>query len=309
MKTAFLFPGQGSQYIGMGSALLKSYPQARKIFEEAGALLGLDLCQLCLGGPEEELRKTENLQPLLVTFCFTVSKILTQSGVQCEAMAGHSVGEYSALASANVLQLPDVLRLVRKRAQLMATAGHEKEGAMAAVIGLGTEETEKVCSRFPGIWVVNYNCPGQQVISGKAGQMPQAAEALKEAGAKRIIPLAVSGAFHSPLMSEAARIFSHYLKQFSFHNPYPPIISNAPGEYACDASSIRANLSLQMDHPVLWEKSMRRLLADGFEVFIEIGPGTVLQGLMKRINRRATVLGIDGSPESFKRVKQLAMPD
>jgi [acyl-carrier-protein] S-malonyltransferase len=191
----------------------------------------------------------------------------------------------------------------------MATAGRKKEGAMAAVIGLKAEETETVCSHFPGIWVVNYNCPGQQVISGEAGQIPQAAKVLQEAGARRVIPLAVSGAFHSPLMSEAARIFSHYLEQFSFQNPCSPIIGNASGEYALDASGIRANVSLQMDHPVLWEKSMRQLLADDFKVFIEVGPGTVLQGLMKRIDRRATVLGVNGSPESLERVNQVAVPD
>ena len=304
MKIAFLYPGQGAQYVGMGKELFTSYPQARRIFEEAEALLGVNLRHLCLNGPAEELVKTNNLQPLLVTFSFAISHLLQERGVRYEAIAGHSLGEYSALAGAHALSLPDTLRLVRRRAQLMALVSG---GAMAAVIGLETAVTQAVCNNLTSVWVTNENCPGQQVISGTAAQMPEATRLLREAGAKRILPLAVSGAFHSPLMSEAADNFSAALREFTFRDLDVPLVSNASGKYARTTSSVIANLALQMDHPVLWEKSMRQLLTDGFELFIEIGPGTVLQGLMKRISRQATTIGVDGSPETLERATRLAV--
>ena len=292
-KLAFLYPGQGSQRIGMGRDLLEHYPPARYILTEAQEILGFDVEKMCLEGPQEKLARTAHLQPILLTLGWIATHLTRGKNIMPQAVAGHSLGEYSALLAAEVIDFPAALQIVKKRAALMEQAGYQKKGAMAAVLGLDTEIIINICNEAGQVSVVNYNCPGQVVISGVRNKLFRVSEKLKECGARKVLPLAVSGAFHSSLMKEAAQQFSSFLERFPFSQPICPLVSNATGGYATSAGQIKDNLKLQMDHPVLWEKSMRLLLDDGFNVFVDVGPGGVLQGLMRRIDRSVTCLGID----------------
>jgi len=303
-KIAFLYPGQGSQKVGMGKNFSKLYPPARNIFEEAHQILGFDVEKICTEGPEKELTRTYNLQPALLTINWILTRFIKEKGVLPSAVAGHSLGEYSALLAAEVIDFPEGLKIVKERARLMEKAGKENKGSMAAVIGMSAEDVLKVCNQTKDVYVVNFNCPGQVVISGRRDEVTKTGEKLKKIGARGIIPLPVSGAFHSPLMKEASKEFSSFLENFEFKDPICPVVSNSTGNYATTGRQVKENLKLQMDHPVLWEKSMRLLLTYGFNVFLEVGPGKVLQGLMKRINKRVTLTGIE-SVDSINQVKTL----
>jgi len=300
-KIAFLFPGQGSQKVGMGKDLVDSYPAAKCIFDEAKKILGFNVQRLCIEGPEEELNRTVNLQPALVVVNWILTKLLKEKGVSFQAAAGHSLGEYSALLATGVIGFPTALKIVKQRAYLMEQAGKNKKGSMAAVIGIETAKVIDICRQIREVEVVNFNCPGQVVISGSEGNVLGAVKKLKNQGAKKVVLLPVSGAFHSFLMTDAAKKFSIFLDRLSFSDPICPIVSNATGEYAISSEQVKENLKLQMDHPVLWEKSMRLLVNDGFNTFVEVGPGKVLQGLLKRIDRKVAVFGV----ESMESANQL----
>lgn len=300
-KVAFLYPGQGSQRVGMGKDLVELYPLSRDIFNQAKQILGLDVEKLCVGGPEEELNSTSNLQPSLLTINWILTRLVKEKGITPRVAAGHSVGEYSALLATRVVDFPTALNIVKKRAHLMQEAGENKKGAMAAVIGLNTEKIINICGEARQVKVVNFNCPGQVVISGLKEEVLAVIKKLKNRGARKAVLLPVSGAFHSPLMRKAAEKFSSFLDDFSFNDPLFPVVSNATGNYATSARQIKDNLKLQMDHPVLWEKSMRLLVNDGFNIFVEVGPGKVLQGLMKRINREVYITGV-GDASSIDRL-------
>jgi len=292
-KIAFLHPGQASQKIGMGKNLISFYPAANEVFNEANKALGFDIKRICLEAPEKELTKTSSLQPALLTINWIITKLIKEKGINPQAVAGHSLGEYNALLTAEVLDFPTTLKIIKKRANLMEQAGKNKKGSMAAIIGLGTEKIIDICHKTTGVKVVNFNCPGQVVISGEKEKVLEGVEKIKKIGAKKVVLLPVSGAFHSPLMKDAAKEFSLFLEKFTFFQPICPILSNATGEFATSKSKIKDNLKLQMDHPVLWEKSMESLVNEGFNFFVEVGPGKVLQGLMKRINKKVTITGIN----------------
>lgn len=292
-KVAFLFPGQGSQKVGMGHSFHAVYPQARERFAQANALLGFDLQALCFEGPEETLRETENAQAALFTVSFIAWECFQSvCPHDPDAVAGHSVGEYAALAAAGVLSFEDGLRLVRRRGELMREAAKRAPGTMAAVLGLEAEEAQTACAeaRASGAGVVtvaNYNGGGQVVLSGETAAVEKAGEIAKAKGAKRVIPLNVSGPFHSPLMVTAGDALYSAISNTTFVKPKIPVVQNVTADYVKSQDDLTGGLTMQVSRSVRWEESMQCLLADGIDTFIEFGSGDVLCGLMRRIEKSA----------------------
>jgi [acyl-carrier-protein] S-malonyltransferase len=303
---AFLFPGQGSQAVGMGRALAARFSEARAVFEEADQVLGFPLSRLCFEGPAEELTRTENTQPALLVTSVAAARALEQRGVRAAAAAGHSAGEYAAHVAAGSLSFPDGLRLIRKRGELMAGAGTDRPGTMAAVLGLSAEQIDEVLRAVNaprGLAAANYNSPGQVVLSGTHEAIDRATQEAKRLGAKKIVPLQVSAAFHSPLMEAAARGLAEALDRVTIQAPRFPIVANASAKPLTDPGAIRAALKEQLLKPVLWEQSMRALLALGLRRFVEVGNGRVLRGLVRGVDKEAVLLGSE-DPESLEAAAQ-----
>ncbi len=286
---AYLFPGQGSQSVGMGSDLCAHSPAALRVFDEADDLLGMKISTVCFYGPEDTLRETLNAQPALFVTSVAALRALEEAGAPPpDAVVGHSVGEYAALVAAGALSLETGLPLVQRRAQEMFRAGEASPGTMAAVLGLSGEDVAQVCAQVEHagaglVQVANFNGDGQVVISGTVPGVAAATEALKAHGARRVIPLNVSGAFHSRLMSTAAQAMAQVLRDAVVTDAAVPIVANVTADYERSADEIRRNLAIQIDHSVRWEESIARLVRDGFSQFIEVGSGTVLSGLTKRL--------------------------
>ncbi len=281
---AVVFPGQGSQYVGMGKALYEAFPEAREVFGLAEDLTGLPLRRLCFEGPEEELSETSRLQPALTAVNLSVWRVLSARGLRPAFFAGHSLGEFSALCAAGVLSLEDTFRLTKLRGELMSRAGEEAPGAMYAVIGLSRESLTEILSRVSGrVYLANHNSPEQSVISGEEAAAARAAEEAKALGAKRVVRLSVSGAFHSPLMEKAARRFAEALRETPFSPAKIPVVLNVTATPETDPEAIREALSRQMLSPVRWVESVEAIYAAGARTFIEAGPKRVLSGLIKRI--------------------------
>lgn len=284
MKTAFVFPGQGSQAVGMGKDL------AEKYLDEASQILGFDLKKICLEGPEEELKKTEITQPAILTVSIAAFELLKSRGAPLPAaVAGHSLGEYSALVSASALSFRDAVKIVHLRGKFMQEAVPLGEGAMAAVMGAENGKIEEICAEVGGVWPANYNSPGQVVISGKKEKVEAAGEKLKTAGAKRVIPLAVSAPFHCPLMQPAADKLKTELDRIEVKDAKIPVIANVTADYVLKGADIRDLLIKQVTCPVLWENSVKKMAADGITNFVEVGSGKVLSGLIKKTERNAQV--------------------
>jgi [acyl-carrier-protein] S-malonyltransferase len=288
---AVLFAGQGAQFVGMGWDLFDRSPAAGKIFEKADEVLGFELSEIIFNGPEERLTETDVSQPAILTMSIAAVEAAREAGWDGgAAAAGLSLGEYSALVFAGVLSFEDGVRLVRKRGEFMTEAARQNPGGMLSVIGLDEEALRGVVEAASSegvICMANLNCPGQIVLSGETGALEKAAPLAEEAGAMKTVMLNVAGAFHSPLMEPARERLAEVLDGVEIGAPDVPVLFNRTADFADDAGAIRRLLLEQLVSPVLWDQSMRKLLADGVESFVEIGPGRVLTGLMKRINRRA----------------------
>ncbi len=304
MKTALLFAGQGAQFIGMGKDLAEQFPSAKWLFEQANETLGYDLAAVCFNGPEEALTRTENAQPAIFLVSWIAFEVLRERlpTLTFEAVAGLSLGEFTALAAADTFSFEEGLKLVRQRGRFMSDAAASTRGAMAAVIGMEPEEARKVAEES-GVEVANLNCPGQIVLSGEAAKIDAACELARTRGAKRVLPLAVGGAFHSKLMAAAKPKLQSALAKVPLRPPTVSVISNVTAEPHAGAEEISRLLVDQITSPVRWEDSMRYLLGQGFERFIELGPGTALTGFMKRIDRNARVLNV-GNVASLKTTVQ-----
>lgn len=302
-KIAFIFPGQGAQTCGMGQDFYEQTETGRELFDKATDLLGFSMPKLCFE-PNEELNITEYTQPAMVTASIAMMKVLMErTGIRPAVAAGLSLGEYPAMVAAGVMSEEDAIRTVRQRGILMQEAVPAGKGAMSAVLAMDAEAIEKVLEPIEGVQIANYNCPGQIVISGKTEAVAEATEALKAAGAKRVLPLKVSGPFHSEMLTEAGRKLGEVLAQVEIHTPEIPYVANATADYVTEAAQVKGLLEKQVSSSVRWEQSIRRMLADGVDTFIEIGPGKTLTGFMKKIDKNAKAMNIE-KLEDIEKVKE-----
>lgn len=289
---AYVFPGQGAQFVGMGKDLYDNNPEAKELFEKANEILGFRITDLMFNGTEEDLKQTKVTQPAIFLHSVLLAKSLGD-GFKPDMTAGHSLGEFSALVAAGALSFEEGLKLVSKRAMAMQKACEVKPSTMAAIIALPDSKVEEVCSGIEGIVApANYNCPGQVVISGEVEAVNAACEKLKEAGAKRALVLKVGGAFHSPLMQPAQEELAEAIEAAEFRTPVCPVYQNVDGKPHTDPEEIKANLIKQLTSPVRWTQDVEAMIADGADDFTELGPGKVLQGLIGKINRDVAVSGL-----------------
>lgn len=300
---AFIFPGQGAQKVGMGKALAEQFPPCRETFEEADRALGESLSGLCFEGPEDRLMLTENTQPAILAMSIAACRLVESRGVRPAFAAGHSLGEYSAHVAAGTLSFADALKTVRRRGRYMQEAVPVGEGAMAAILGLDAGLVAQACREAAAetglvVTAANLNAPGQIAIAGHAGGVAKAGERAKALGAKRVIPLAVSAPFHCPLMKPAEDRLAPELRALPARTPRVPVVANVDAEPKRDAASAIEALIRQVSSPVRWEDVVKRLIADGARTFVELGPGSVLAGLVKKIDRGVTVMSVD-SPETL----------
>lgn len=299
-KIAFIYPGQGAQKAGMGKDFYENSESAKAVFDKASELLDLDMKELCFE-ENDRLDLTEYTQAALVTTCLAMTKVIEEKGIHPDVTAGLSLGEYCAIAVAGGMAEEDAIRTVRKRGILMQNTVPAGEGSMAAVLGMEASDIENVIEPIDRVTIANYNCPGQIVITGAAKAVEEAAEKLKEAGAKKVIPLNVSGPFHSPLLKKAGDELLKELEQVETHPLTIPYVTNVTAEYVKDNKEIKALLGRQVASSVRWEQSIRKMIEEGTDIFVEIGPGKTLAGFMRKIDRNVKMYNI-GAWEDVEKV-------
>ena len=304
-KIAFCFPGQGSLEAGMGRAIAEAVPESMEVFRRASEASGLDLVYLCFDAPEEELLATEVQQPALVATSLAVLAAVRSRGINPDFVVGHSVGEFAALAAARMVKLEDAIALVRERGMAMAEAARRHPGSMAAILGLDDEAVERICKRIRNVWPANYNCPGQVVVSGKNAAVERAIGIAGEMGARRAVKLRVSGAFHSPLVERAADRFRPTLERVRFSEPVFPFVSTVTARVET-ARRMGPLLLEQLTAPVRFTQAAQELIREGVQTFVEVGPGNVLSGLVKRIDRNVVTVSVDGPAALDKLEETLA---
>lgn len=303
MKVAFAFPGQGSQDVGMGRAMAEAYPQARGVFEAADEAVGFDLARVCFDGPIDELTRTDVQQPALVATSLACLRAVETTGLRADYVIGHSVGEYAALAAAGVLADADAVALVRARGVATAEAAAERPGAMAAILGLEDAQVEALCSEIGSVWPANYNCPGQLVVSGENGAVDRLLERASEEGARRTVKLRVTGAFHSPLVAGAAERLRPAIEEVEMREPSPSFMSTVTAELE-PAERIPQILLDQLTAPVRFTHAVAALVREGVELVVEVGPGQVLGGLVKRCDRSLRTLSV-GDPDGVRKLEEM----
>lgn len=291
-KTAFIFPGQGAQVCGMGQDFYENTETGRRIFDRASELLGFSMPELVFE-KNDRLDITEYTQAAMVTTSEAMLKVMEERGYHADVTAGLSLGEYCALAAAGVMSADDAILTVRRRGILMQEAVPAGIGGMSAVLGMNADQINAVVDKIENVQVANYNCPGQIVISGKLEAVQEAAEKLKEAGAKRVIPLNVSGPFHSYLLSEAGKKLGEFLENVKISDPVIPYVANVTARYVTSASEVKPLLEKQVSSSVRWQQSVEAMIADGVDRFVEIGPGKTLSGFVKKISRDVTILNVE----------------
>lgn len=294
-KIAFVFAGQGAQYVGMGKELADNITVCREVFEEADKALGFEISKVCFEGVKEELDKTENTQPAILTTSIAAFKALEEKGIKPDVVAGLSLGEYSALVCSGVLNFSDAVKLVKKRGKFMQEAVPVGVGTMAAVLGLGAEDVKAACAQASECGIVepaNFNCPGQIVIGGEIEAVKLASDKVKERGGK-VIPLSVSAPFHTSMLKPAAIKLEEELKVVKLDEIKIPVITNVTGDYVKDALEIKQLLKRQVMSSVLWENSIKKMIEDGVDTFVELGPGKVLSGFVKKIDRQVKVVNVE----------------
>ena len=303
-KIAFMFPGQGAQKAGMGKDFYEQSETARKVIDKATELLDIDMKALCFE-ENDKLDQTEYTQAALVTVCMAMEHVLRERGLKADVTAGLSLGEYCAIASAGGMSTEDAITTVRKRGILMQNAVPGGKGTMAAVLGMKGEDIEKVVDSIDGVTIANYNCPGQIVITGWKESVEKASEELKAAGAKRVMPLNVSGPFHSPMLEEAGRELGQVLAGVQLSELEIPYVTNVTAEYVTDISETKALLATQVASSVRWQQSVENMIADGVDTFVEIGPGRTLAGFMRKISRDVKVYNVGTWEDVDKVVSEL----
>ncbi|MDO4550125.1 MAG: ACP S-malonyltransferase [Planctomycetia bacterium] len=299
-KIAFLFPGQGAQFVGMGRGLYDTLPAVKELFDEADALLGFSLSKICFEGPEEELNSTVVSQPAIFVTSLAALECLKESRPEvvanCGAAAGLSLGEYTALTFAGVMEFADALRVVQKRGQAMQAAADVTAGGMVSLLGLDESGVREMCEKVRGadiLELANLLCPGNNVVSGTKTACERLVEEAENSGSARAVPLAVAGAFHTEIMKPADQVLEEALREVSFRTPRIPVVSNVDAKAHMDPDEIRKVLVRQVLSPVMWEDSVRNLMSEGYNCFYEIGPGRVLRGLLKRIDRKMPVQNVE----------------
>jgi len=308
-KVAFVFPGQASQYPGMGKELAEKYPVAKGVFDEADKALGFSISKLCFEGSEEDLKLTANTQPAILTCSVAIYRVLAEKGLTPDFVAGHSLGEYSALVAGGALKFSDAVQLVRKRGTYMQDAVPAGVGAMAAIMGLSHAVVADVCKRAAGGEVcaaANLNSPEQTVISGHAGAVKRAVELASQTGAKRAVILAVSAPFHSPLMAAMQEKLEKDLRNTEFSDLRVPVVTNVDADTTTSGSEVRDALIRQVSMPVRWEESVRLLIDEGVNTFVEVGPGRVLTGLLRQIERSIAALNVEDEKSLAATVEKIA---
>jgi [acyl-carrier-protein] S-malonyltransferase len=307
-KLAFLFPGQSSQYPGMGKELADAHPVVRSVFAEADQALGFSVSDLCFTGSEEALKQTANTQPAILTASVATYRVLAENGVRPDFVAGHSLGEYSALVAADALEFADAVRMVRRRGEYMQSAVPEGVGAMAAILGLAPAQVAELCRKAAAGQAVapaNLNSPEQTVISGHAEAVKRVVEMASAGGAKRAVMLAVSAPFHSVLMLPAAQRLEADLRAATFHTLRVPLVTNADAEITTNGDEARESLIRQVTLPVRWEESVRELIDRGVNTFVEVGPGRVLTGLLRQIDRSVHVFNVEDEKSLHSTLEKL----